>query len=196
MATLRITMKQRVLGEEVRNTFHLAGGDAVQANAQGIIDHFRSMWATHLQSALSVAWSLYGASAKELDIVSNPTIEYNLTAGVLGGTNVNNLQPTTVAGLVSWICLTARPNRGRTYLAGWTRNSFDGSGRFGTSDVTNMQNWADGMLTVSTPYPGLGMVVARISKPSGVLVGSNLIDSARVLNISATMRSRREGTGI
>lgn len=196
MATMRITMKQTLLGQEVRNTFHVAGADAVQANAQGIIDYFRSMWNTHLTGFLTVQWILYGASAKELDIVSNPTIEYNLTAGPLSGGNVNDVLPPQNALLVSWIALTARPNRGRTYLAGFTENHMGPLGDFLTTATTAAQAWADGMLLVSTPYPGLAMTVTRVDKATGTLVGSNVINSARTTNVAATQRSRRKGKGI
>lgn len=196
MATLRVVMKQRLFNEEVRNTFHVVGGDATQTNAQGIIDYFRSMWDTHLKTALTVNWNLYAASAKELDVVSNPTIDYALTAGQLNGTNINNQMPNQTALLVSWLALTARPNRGRTYLAGLTEDVNGSSGQWTGTATTAALAWANGMLAVSTPYPGLGMAVTRVSKPSGVLVGSNLIDSARIAAVPATMRSRRIGTGV
>lgn len=196
MATLRVTMKQRLGSEEVRNTFHLVGGDATQTNAQGIIDFFASMWSTHLATTMSVNWLLYAASAKELDIVSNPTIDYTLTAGAFGGSNTADQLPNQLALLVGWLALTARPNRGRTYLAGFTEQVMGPSGLWTGTATAAGQAWADGMLTVSTPYPGLGMAVTRVSKPSGVLVGSNLINSARISNIPATMRSRRVGTGV
>lgn len=195
MPTLKILMKQRVQNQEVRNVFHVAGGDATQANAQDFIDYFRSLWATNFTSLLHTSWNLYGASAKELDIVSNPTIDYTLTAGTLTGTNNSNLLPTQVAKLVTWISFTARPNRGRTYLAGFCEDVNDSDGQLVAGGIlTACANWANGMIAVDSVHSGAALTITRVAS-NGTLVGSNIIESFRNIGNPAIQRRRRIGVG-
>lgn len=195
MATLRVILKQRLLEQEIRNTFHYGGGDATQTNAQGIGDYIRSLYATHLAGYLSTSWRLHGFSCKELDIVSNPTIDYTFTAGVLDGTAADDPMPTQVCKLVSWLAYTARPNRGRTYLGGFCETGLTG-GKFTQVGLLNgVDSWATDMLNITATYPGAAMVIARTSKPAGILVGSNLIDTYRNPGNPAIQRRRRVGQG-
>lgn len=195
MATMRFTFIQTLQSQVIQNTFHVAGGDAVQANAQAIGDYWRSIYASQLQLRLANNWSLDRFKAKELDVVTNPTIEYNFTAGQLVGTNTNTCAPNQLALLVRWTALTARPNRGRTYVAGLCVSDLGDDGRWGIDATADVQSWAEGMLDVSTAFTGLAMTITRVSRTTGILVGSNLIDQVAALRNPATQRRRRIGVG-
>ncbi len=195
MGTLRVILKQVLLGQQVRTVLHYAGGDAVQTNAQGIGDYIRSMYSTHLATSLCNVWEMYGFSAKELDITTNPTIEYGFSAGALTGTVGTNPAPAQMALLVRWIALTAPPNRGRTYIGGLPSAGFDATGQWGTGPRAATVSWATGMLAINAAFTGLTQTITRVSKTTGVLVGSNIVDTFLTIGNPATQRRRRQGVG-
>jgi hypothetical protein len=195
MATLRIILKQRLLSQEIRTVLHYAGGDAVHANVPDIIDYVRSVYATNLQSVLVNDWELYGASAKELDIVTNPTIDYTFSAGSLTGSDSSEPAPTQMALLVRWIALTARPNRGRTYLAGFPSGYFDSNGLWSSTLRSAANAWAADMLDITSVLTGLAQTITRVSKTTGALVGSNIVESYAIIANPSTQRRRRIGVG-
>lgn len=200
MATLRVALKQSVINQEIRNVLWFAGGFATHANAQAIIDYVR---AAYLDGTLKLAdhlvdnWSLYGADVKDVTDPANPTIPYTFTAGPLaGGDTGNQLLPLMNCMLLQFTAPTAKPNRKRVYIAGWgdARHADNG---WGTNALTAASNWANYLLDIPNALdPGVTLTVTRISRPGGVLVGSNILDGFSISPYARTQRRRTPGRGI
>jgi len=196
MATLAVVMKGLVFGQQVRNIFYFAGADAVQANAQEIGDALRGAWVNNLNLALTNQFTLSGFDAKELDVVSNPWIEYTFTAGSWTAGSGNAALPTQIAALVTFIAFTARPNRKRSYLAGMLEENTGTNNLWTSGTVTVLGGWAQEVMDVPTTTTlAIAHVIARVDKVTGVLVGSNILDTFRITDIPATQRRRRIGVG-
>ena len=195
MPTLRINILQTWQGQQCRNVIHYAGGDAVQANAQAIADQIRVLYATHMTSRLSTTWSARGITAKELDVVSNPTIEYPFTSGSIAGASTGETLPSQMALLARFISYTARPNRGRMYLPGFTEGDM-ASGQWHTNTLSAALAFANGLLDLPTTLTlGMALTITRVDKVTGVLVGSNIVENVATEPIPATQRRRRIGVG-
>lgn len=196
MPILRIAAKQRLFGQEVRNIFHYVGSDASQVSMPAIAAAMRAAWDTNLVAQLSDEWQLYAVEAKELDDPANPTIEYSFGAGPLDGGLATGILPTTNALLVSWKAFTAPPNRGRTYLAGFTVASTT-DGRFVNGAVIAAAAWANDLFVLPTTLGlNMSMSIVRVDPETGAYVSSNAIEELSAQAIPATQRRRRIGSGI
>lgn len=196
MATLAVVMKGIWQGQQVRNIYYVAGGDALYANAQDIGDAIRAAYNAELIAHMDNALTWYGFDAKELDVVTNPWIEHTFTSGDLVGANADLPLPTTVAALVTWLAFTARPNRKRSYIPGITNGRVQQSGLWTTALVDDLNAFGELLIDLPTTTSlAIAFVIARVNRETGVLVGSNILEAVRASNIPATQRRRRIGVG-
>lgn len=198
MATLRVVLKQRIIGNEVRNVFYVAGAYAEIANAQTIADYFRTSFAlggADMAAGASDAWELYGVDIKDVTDPANPVVPFNFTAGVLAGTNVgSDALPIQNCVLVSFKATTAPPNRSLKYLAGFVENSHTNDG-WSSGTINRVGLWAQYLLDMPTNLdPGIALVVSRIN--ANILVGSNILDTYSISPYARTQRRRTPGRGI
>lgn len=197
MTTLRIVAKMTLAGQEVRNVFYVAGGDATHENAQDIVDAIAGVYEDNWMPAATTNLGLYGFDVKELDDPENPTIEYLPTGGAIAGEVTGDLAPTQIAALVSFKSVTAPPNRKRTYLPGLAEGAFDADALLNNTVRAAMVSWADAMLDLATTTSlAIAFVIARIEPTTQVLVGSNILTQYLLSIVPATQRRRRIGRGI
>lgn len=197
MSTLLLTLKWRMFAQEFRNVFYFAGDDAVQGNAQDLGDFMRARIAARIGSTLVNDIVLYGFDVKDLADPGNPTIEYTFTSGTLTGTSTNDPLPSQVAALVTFIALAAKPNRKRFYIPGFSEGNIGPDGRWTPGTLNVMGLLADDINIVGTTLSlAIAHVISRINRPTGVLVGSNILETKRLSEVPATQRRRRIGVGI
>jgi hypothetical protein len=198
MSTLQVVLKQKALGNEIRNVYHVAGAFATIANGQAIVNYFRTSFGqapNNVVSALSDEWSMYEATIKDVTDPENPTIPFEFTNGVLtGGNGSADILPLQTAMLVQYKALTAPPNRSRKYLAGWTESAHGNDG-WETLTKERAQGQADFLLAMPANLDsGIALVVSRFN--DGILIGSNILESATVIDYARTQRRRTPGRGI
>lgn len=198
MATLQVTLFSRILGNEQRNVYHFAGGYAIVDNIQEIVDYLFLGYEDEdgLGPTMSDEWELYAASVKDVTDPENPTIPVIPTEGPIAGGNAADPLPLMNAALLQFTALVAPPNRSRKYLGGFTEGSH-GPGGWGNTTLERIGFWADWCLDISTAVDaGIALVVSRINPSTGVLVGSNILESYSITPYARTQRRRTPGRGI
>ena len=195
MGHLLVVPKQRLLGQECRNTFWFGGGDAVMANAQAICDALYDAWGDNLQSSLVNDWSLYAFDVYDKTIPGVPGIEFVPTAGILQGSSANDPVATQIAMLVTFKAQVAPPNTNRKYLAGMNSATMSQS-LFNTSPLGFAEAWAADIIDIGTTLT-LGIVMEVVTlNADGTVAGGNPLEYALARQVPATQRRRRVGIGI
>jgi len=198
MSTLRITLKQTVSSDQLRNVYYVAGAYAIQANAQAIVDYFRLSYnqggsSEKLVDRMSTGWQLYGADVKDVSDPDNPVIPYVFTLGVMNGLDSGERLPLQNCMLVQFEAVAAPPNRSRKYLGAWTEAAHQSSG-WTSGAVTAASNYCNYLLDMETNLDtGVALVVARFN--AGVYVGSNLLTQYQISPYARTQRRRTPGRG-
>lgn len=190
MAIIELVAKQRIGVEEVRNVFHIqtvVPGDN-QETAAG--EQLRTYWAA-MADFLHPSWSLYGFSYRNIEIAGAQSIDVDYAAPVVGS-NIGELLPAQVAGLVSFKTGTTPPNQGRKYLAGFTEDNNAVGGVPNAATIGEMQAFATRFVTHNA---GLELQfnwrIVRKSPETGLVIAHNAITTAVARRFWATMRSRR-----
>lgn len=195
MGHLLTVAKQRLLGQEIRNTFWWGGNDATMANAQAIIDEMADAWEVEIKANLVPEWTLYEFDVYDKTIPSVPGLQFLPTAGAVVGTNANDLLPTQIACLVTYKAQVAPPNSNRKYLGGFSDNAIV-NGLYTAPFITTISNWAQRMLDLPTAT-GLAVVLEVVLLlPDGTVSGGNPLEYFLVRDNPATQRRRRIGVGI
>lgn len=198
MGTLRVVLNQSIGTNQIRNVYYVAGAYAEIANAQSIVDYFRDGYVqvNSLNGVLMPTWSLDDATVKDVADPANPTIPYQFTSGSVVGTANGEELPNQTAMLLQFKATTAPPNRKRVYLGGFGEIHHDASG-WVSSAITGATTYAQWLLDIDTNLdPGIDLTVTRIDKVTGVLVGSNILDSFKISAYARTQRRRTPGRGI
>lgn len=195
MGVLRCTINQTWLGQQIRNTIHYGGGDAILANGVQIADAIRDAYVNSgVLDRLSTSWSVRSVSMQ--DVQGNPgvTVEFPFTGGDLTGNSQNESITTQVAAIIRWLAYTARPNRGRIYQAGLQEGSMANS-RIRSGTVNDLLNFGQELLDLPA-NTGLAMALVIARYNAGVYVGSNIVEAVQVPDVPGVIRRRRLGSGI
>lgn len=195
MGHLLVVAKQRLLSQEIRNTFWFGGNDAIMDNAQDIVDAMRAAWATNLGAQLITDWTLYGFDVYDKTIPGVPGIEFIPTSGSLTGSNNTDSVATQIAMLVTFKAQVAPPNTNRKYLAGWGEGAMVDS-LWQTAKTDLAAAWAADVLDIGTTT-SLAIVMEVVAlNLDGTVSGGNPLEYALVRQVPATQRRRRIGIGI
>lgn len=124
MGDYMITHKQRLLGQEVRNVFYYetTAGEPDDGEWQDICDEIRADYIAELQNGHVDDWSFYAMDFRRVDTPGLPTFEKTPTAGTVVGSAAIDPLPTQIALLVSLKGAFTKPNKARSYTAGWGEN--------------------------------------------------------------------------
>lgn len=198
MAIWQVTLKQRWLGQEVRNVLHYEGAQEslTASEATELANDFRGDFTstTGLVGALSNDWTLYGVAVRRVDEAGWPTVELGFTAGPLVGTNAAENLPTQVALLVHGTAYAQKPNRVRTYFGGMPETqSVDGL--WSPAVQTLFLTFAAVLHSESIGGDLWERVAVEWSGDRTHVVAWNTIENYFVTPVPATQRRRRIGVG-
>lgn len=200
MGIYLITHKYRLLNQEIRNTFYYTTtvGEPSAGEFQDMADEIRADFVSELQASVSAALTLYGMDYRRVDIAGLLTFSLTFTAGDVVGGSANDPLPTQVAMVVSNKGTTTKPNRARTYLAGFIETSTT-AGLFNTSYLGAATDFIDlqSNLNGGGTNP-LSRVAAQWNTSHTQVIASNdLSGAASVASaVPGTQRRRRIGVGI
>lgn len=121
MGTYLVTHKYTLLLQEVRNTFYYVTtvGEPSNSEWQDVADEIRADFVAELAAVTSDELSLYGIDRRRVDTAGLLSFSEVFTAGPIVGSSAEDPLPTQVALLVSNKGTTTKPNRARSYLAGF-----------------------------------------------------------------------------
>lgn len=196
----QLSLLASVLGQEVRNTFYYEAtvGDPSPTEWTDIADEIRAHYVTHMQALNVDTFSMRGILVRKVNVAGLPSTEYPFTLGAVSGSVATDPLPAQIAMVVSVQGATAKPNRGRTYLAGFAEADLT-DGLFQAGVATQAVNFITDMQDHNS---GGTNPVSRVSAQWNVshtqVVAFNGIDAAvpRASLIPATQRRRRIGVGI
>lgn len=200
MTIYMITHKQRLLLQEVRNVYYYETtvGNPSAAEFVAMADEIRAEYVGNLVPNAVNDWSFYAIDYRIVDTPGLLSFEAVPTGGLLAGSSAVDSVPTQVAMLVSVKGSTTKPNRARTYLAGWNEDQVVDS-LFIASALSNAENFIDfqSVLNSGGTNP-LQRVAAQWNVTHTQVVATNNISgSASVASqVPATQRRRRIGVGI
>jgi hypothetical protein len=126
------------------------------------------------------------------------TFSETFTAGESAGLSATDVLPTQIALLVSNKGTTTKPNRARTYLAGWTEGGVTDS-LFGPSARASAEAFCDFQsdLNGGGANPLQRVAAQWNTSHTQVIVTNDLSGAASVASeVPATQRRRRIGVGI
>lgn len=200
MAIFQVTHKQRLLLQEVRNIYYYETitGDPTSAEWQDIADEIRVDFTGDINDDQSDSWSFYAIEYRKVDVAGLLSVEVFPTAGDLAGVNANNEVPTQIALLVSVKGTTIKPNRARTYLAGFTIAGLTDS-IWGANILAACELFIDLQSVLNAAGTNeLQRVSAQWnSSHTQVIAHNNIAASASKGSlVPATQRRRRIGVGI
>lgn len=200
MGTYMVTHKAIFLQQEIRNIFYYVTsvGEPSDSEWQDIADEIRGDWAAELQATMSSSYSLYGIDYRRVDVAGLLSFSKSFTSGSIAGSSGTDELPTQIALLVSNKGATTKPNRARTYLAGWTEGSvtdslFLGGAKSAGEAFVDLQS----NLNSGGTNP-LSRVAAQWNTSHTQVVATNDISGAVSVasTVPATQRRRRIGVGI
>lgn len=196
----QVVHKQRLLSQEIRNVYYYEAqtGDPTDAEWQDIVDEIRADYVAELQSHFNTTWSFYGINRRVVSTAGLLSFDEVPTAGDLLGTDAGNEMPTQVAMLVSVKGTTTKPNRARTYLAGFPADTVNNS-VFLSGDLTAAETFVDLQSVLNAAGTNeLQRVSAQWnSSHTQVIASNNIAGRASVASqVPATQRRRRIGVGI
>jgi hypothetical protein len=194
MGHLLVVVKQRLLAQEVRNTFWFGGDDAVMANAQAICDGLRDAWEDNMPGLVD-EWTLYEFDVYDKTIPSVPGISFVPTGGALVGTSADDPLPTQIALLATFKAQVAPPNTNRKYLAGFKDDQCV-NGLFTGAITGAVEDWAADILDLGTTLTLAIVMEVVLLNEDGTVSGGNPLEYAIARQVPATQRRRRIGIGI
>lgn len=200
MAIFQVVHKQRLLLQEVRNVFYYETitGDPTSAEWQDIADEIRVDLTGDINDDQSASWSFYAIEYRKVDVAGLLSVEVIPTAGTLVGVNANNEVPTQIALLVSVKGDTVKPNRARTYLAGFTIAGLTDS-IWGSNIVAACELFVDLQSVLNAAGTNeLQRVSAQWNSSHTQVIAFNNIAArpSKGSLVPATQRRRRIGVGI
>lgn len=200
MAIFQVTHKSMWLLQEIRNIFYYETevGDPSTAEWVDIVDEIRADYNAELLTQLSEEFTFRAIDYRKVDIAGLLSFEAIPTSGDWAGEVTVDSLPTQIALLVSVKGVTTKPNRARTYLAGFTEaaatNSIFTSSPLGAAeDFIDLQSVLNGAGT----NPLQRVSAQWNSSHTQVIASNNIAGSAGVASqVPATQRRRRIGVGI
>jgi hypothetical protein len=200
MGIYLVTHKATLIGQEIRNTFYYdtTVGEPSNAEWQDVADEIRADFVAQIAGVLSQDYSLHGIDRRRVDLAGLLSIPQTFTAGPMAGSVATDPTPTQIALLVSNKGVTTKPNRARTYLAGWTDASIQDS-LFLATMTGPSEAFIDLQSNLNTGgINPLSRVAAQWnSSHTQVIVTNDLSGAASVASVvPATQRRRRIGVGI
>lgn len=200
MSIYQVTVKQRLLNQEVRNIFYYETtvGEPSDSEWVDIADEIRADLDTYWKTGSPPEWEYYAIEARRVDTAGLLSREFVPTSGTLVGTSVDNALPTQIALLVSVKGTTTKPNRARSYLAGRVESVVVDS-IFTVASANNAENYIDDMsvLNGAGTNPLQRVAAQWNSTHTVVTVTNNIAGNASVASrVPATQRRRRIGVGI
>ncbi len=200
MAIFQVTHKAVFLAQQIRNTFYYETtvGQPTNNEWQDIADEIRVDWAAEMEAQMSEEYEIYGIDYRQVGFAGLLTFSKSFTAGVLDGASATDPLPTQIALLVSNKGVTARPNRARTYLAGWTDGAVVLS-IFAAAAILAAETFIDLQSNLNTGGTNpLSRVSAQWNTSHTQVIDSNDLSGAASVGspVPATQRRRRIGVGI
>ena len=124
MGDVLVAVRQTLANEEVVNVLGFSNVTEDEDELQDLADEIRSAWASELASALSIDWQLDDIKVSFIDgdHISHSTV-ITPQLGPLEGASPDDILPTQSALLCTFSFAGIRPNRGRSYLAGFTESA-------------------------------------------------------------------------
>jgi hypothetical protein len=200
MGTYLVTHKGTLLGQQIRNTFYYITtvGEPSDAEWQVAADEIRADWVAQMAARITSSMTLDGIDRRRVDIAGLLSFSETFTLGPIAGSNGSDPIATQVALLISNKGTTIKPNRARTYLAGFTE-----------ADVLVSQwlaaatNAGEAFVDLQSNLNGAGAnPLSRVAAQwnatrTAVILTNDLSGAASVASvIPATQRRRRIGVGI
>ncbi len=193
MADVIVTANQSLYGKYAANVFCFNNLVNDATRLQTFADNFRAEWATHLAGGQHINWSL---DSLTFSFIDGASIDFSLTVGFtsgpLNGSNAVDESVAQTALLVSNAYIGSRPNRGRTYLMGFTENSLT-DGLFSQSLRDAAELFMEALIAGISD--GVGDAFLRIlRRPSSVfpVYTSNPVDTCTAQVSPASQRRRRQ----
>jgi len=186
--------------QQIRNTFYYTTdvGEPTDAEWQTIADEIRTDFDAGMDAVLSDEISLYGIDRRRVDSAGLLTFSETFTLGAIAGASASDPLPTQVAMLVSNKGTTVKPNRARSYLAGWHDASTVDS-IFAGGALSAAETFIDLQSDLNTGGVNpLSRVAAEWNLGHTFVVDTNPLGGAASVGsaIPATQRRRRIGVGI
>lgn len=200
MTIYQVTHKMRWLGQECRNVYYYETqvGNPSSSEWQDIADEIRADFVAEMGGFLVPEWAFYAIDYRIVDTAGLLTFEKVPTSGEYVGTSGSDSLPTQVALLVSVKGTTTKPNRTRTYMAGFSESAVVDS-LFITSVLSAGETLVDLQSVLNAAGTNeLQRVAAQWnSSHTQVIATNNVAGDASVASlVPATQRRRRIGVGI
>lgn len=200
MSIFLVVHKQRFHSQEVRNTYYYETtvGDPSTSEWQDIADEIRADYVAQLTGPLTNDWEFYAIDYRRVDLAGLLSFEVVPTSGVFVGSSATDSVPTQIAMLVSVKGTTVKPNRARTYLAGWAESTvvdslFQAANRAQGEAFVDAQSVLNGAGT----NPLQRVAAQWNTAHTQVIATNNIAGAASAASpVPATQRRRRIGVGI
>ena len=121
MGDVLVAVRQTLANEEIVNVLGFSNVSEDEDELQDLADEIRESWANELATNLSIDWQLddIKVSFIDNDHISHSTI-ITPSLGPLEGLDPGDILPTQSCLLTTFSYAGVKPNRGRSYLAGYT----------------------------------------------------------------------------
>lgn len=197
MGNKEIVVKGNWLGQETRNVLRYVTNAAADSNMQEIVDAIRDAFDT-LAPLLTDECNIYGADVYDLDVPRpRVSVPFSFTSGPVVGSDVGISLPTQIAMVVRTLGSNpVKPNRGRLYLAGMSKDSLKGdTGLWQDAALTTASTGMEQLRSIA----GSGGETAELQvmrlAADGTVSVSNPIASVQAVSVPGTQRKRRIGSG-
>lgn len=200
MTVYQVTHKGRYHGQQIRNMFYYETtvGEPSTSEWQDVVDEIRADYVAELAAYLVTEYLFYGIDYRVVTTAGLLALEALPTAGDWAGSSAIDSLTSQIAMLVSIKGLTTKPNRARTYLAGFhEQNVVDSLWIVGAKGAAEAFIDLQSALNTGGTNP-LQRVSAQWNTSHTQVIAFNNI-AARPANASevpATQRRRRIGVGI
>lgn len=200
MTIYQVSHKMRWLGQEVRNIFYYETtvGNPSTSEWQDIVDEIRADIVAEMLTFLSPDWAWYALAYRIVSTAGLLSFDAFPTAGEIVGTSGSDDLATQVSLLVSVKGTTTKPNRARSYLAGFVESTvidslFTAAAQLVGEVFVDLQSVLNGAGT----NPLQRVAAQWNTGHTQVIVTNNIAgDPAKASIVPATQRRRRIGVGI
>lgn len=199
MPIYRVNILQSLLAQQMMNVLYYDVDDTLSSGqALEIADTVRSAYAAAFSaSELSNGWSYDAIEVRRVDLVDQPTLLVQPTAGPLGGTQAADPLPTQIALLVRGSAFAPFPRTVRSYVPGVTEADLN-AGLFTTGIRDAAVTFFETIDSMNLTGANAGRVAATVENLGA---GSLVTDFNRItdyvgIRIPATQRRRRIGVGV